>query len=45
MNQTVGEKFPDLDLALKDHTGQEVKLSEVTEGKFPLIVVFYRGYW
>ncbi len=43
MNQTVGEKFPDL--ALKDHTGQEAKLSEVTEGRFPLIVVFYRGYW
>ncbi len=43
MNQTVGAKFPDL--ALKDHSGEEVKLSEVTAGKFPLIVVFYRGYW
>ncbi len=43
MNQTVGAKFPDL--ALKDHTGREAKLSDMTEGKFPLIVVFYRGYW
>ncbi|MCY4439083.1 MAG: hypothetical protein OXE53_02570 [Deltaproteobacteria bacterium] len=43
MNQTVGEKFPDL--ALKDQTGQEAALSGITEGKFPLIVVFYRGYW
>ena len=43
MNQTVGGQFPDL--ALKDQTGQEVRLSAVTEGKFPLIVVFYRGYW
>ena len=43
MNQAVGGQFPDL--ALKDQTGQEVKLSEVTEGRFPLIVVFYRGYW
>ena len=43
MNQTVGAKFPNL--ALKDHTGEEVSLSGVSEGKFPLIVVFYRGYW
>ncbi len=43
MNQTVGAKFPDL--ALKDQTGQEAALSGITEGKFPLIVVFYRGYW
>ena len=43
MNQTVGGQFPDL--ALKDQTGQEVSLSAITEGRFPLIVVFYRGYW
>jgi len=43
MNQTVGAKFPDL--ALKDQSSQEVKLSDITEGKFPLIVAFYRGYW
>ncbi len=43
MNQTVGATFPDL--ALKDQTGQEVPLSAITEGRFPLIVVFYRGYW
>lgn len=43
MNQSVGEKFPDL--ALKDHTGEVVSLSGVSEGRFPLIVVFYRGYW
>lgn len=43
MNQTVGATFPDL--ALKDQTGQDVALSGITEGRFPLIVVFYRGYW
>ena len=43
MNQTIGARFPDL--ALKDHSGQEVKLSDITEGRFPLIVAFYRGYW
>ena len=43
MNQTVGGTFPDL--ALEDQTGQEVALSGITEGRFPLIVVFYRGYW
>ena len=43
MNQTVGATFPDL--ALKDQSGQEVALSGITEGRFPLIVVFYRGYW
>ncbi|MGH7844268.1 MAG: redoxin domain-containing protein [Candidatus Binatia bacterium] len=42
MNQTIGERFPDLELP--DHDGQKVKLSEIA-GKFPLIVVFYRGYW
>ncbi len=43
MNQTVGANFPDL--ALEDQRGTELKLSEITEGKFPLVVVFYRGYW
>lgn len=43
MNQIVGAKFPDL--ALKDQSGQEAPLSGITEGRFPLIVVFYRGYW
>lgn len=43
MNQTVGAQFPDL--ALKDQSGQEAKLSDITEGRFPLIVAFYRGYW
>ena len=43
MNQTVGATFPDL--ALKDQSGQEVALSAITEGRFTLIVVFYRGYW
>ena len=44
MNQAVGGQFPDL--ALKDQTGQEARhCQRMTEGKFPLIVVFYRGYW
>lgn len=42
MNQAIGKRFPDLELL--DHDGQSVKLSEIA-GKFPLIVVFYRGYW
>lgn len=42
MNQAIGKKFPDLELP--DHDGQLVKLSQIA-GKFPLIVVFYRGYW
>ena len=43
MNQTVGARFPDL--AFKDQWGQEVKFSDITESRFPLVVVFYRGYW
>jgi peroxiredoxin len=39
----VGEKFPDL--ALPDHTGTEVKLSDITRGKDPLAVIFYRGWY
>jgi peroxiredoxin len=42
MNQTIGKRFPDLELP--DQDGQKVKLSEIA-GKFPLIVIFYRGYW
>ena len=42
MNQAIGKGFPDLELP--DQDGQIVKLSEIA-GKFPLIVVFYRGYW
>ncbi len=42
MNQAIGKRFPDL--ALPDHEGQVVRLSEIA-GKFPLIVIFYRGYW
>ncbi len=42
MNQTIGKKFPDV--ALIDHEGQEVRLSQYA-GKFPLIVTLYRGYW
>ncbi|MBI2352471.1 MAG: redoxin domain-containing protein [Deltaproteobacteria bacterium] len=42
MNQVIGKSFPDLQLP--DHEGQSIKLSEIA-GKFPLMVVFYRGYW
>jgi len=42
MNQAVGKRFPDLELP--DQEGQNIKLSEIA-GKFPLVVVFYRGYW
>jgi hypothetical protein len=38
-----GAKFPDL--ALPDHTGTEVHLSEITRGKDPLAVIFYRGWY
>ncbi|MEK7335270.1 MAG: hypothetical protein AAB222_08110 [Candidatus Binatota bacterium] len=42
MNQVIGKSFPDLQLP--DHEGQSIRLSEIA-GKFPLMVVFYRGYW
>lgn len=42
MNQTIGQRFPDIELP--DQDGQLVRLSEIA-GKFPLIVTFYRGYW
>jgi peroxiredoxin len=42
MNQTVGQRFPDVELS--DQDGRLVRLSQIAE-KFPLIVSFYRGYW
>jgi len=39
----VGGKFPDL--ALPDQSGTLVKLSELTNGRDPLAVIFYRGWW
>jgi peroxiredoxin len=42
MNQTIGQRFPDIELP--DQDGQLVRLSQIA-GKFPLIVTFYRGYW
>jgi len=42
MNQVIGKRFPDLQLP--DHEWQSIRLSEIA-GKFPLMVVFYRGYW
>jgi peroxiredoxin len=42
VNQAIGKRFPDLEFP--DHDGQAVKLSAIA-GKFPLILVFYRGYW
>ena len=42
MNQTIGKRFPDIELP--DQDGRVVKLSELV-GKFPFIFSFYRGYW
>ena len=42
MNQSIGQPFPDLELP--DHEGKAARLSEIA-AKFPLILVFYRGYW
>jgi peroxiredoxin len=42
MNQSSGKHFPDLEMAADD--GKKIKLSEIA-GNFPLILVFYRGYW
>jgi hypothetical protein len=39
----VGGKFPDL--ALTNHNGAETRLSEITRGKDPLAVIFYRGWY
>jgi peroxiredoxin len=42
MNQTIGQRFPDIELP--DQDGQGVKLSQLI-GKFCVILSFYRGYW
>ncbi len=42
MNLSIGDRFPDLELP--NHENSKVRLSEIA-GRFPLIVVFYRGYW
>jgi len=42
MNQTIGKRFPDLELAADD--GKKIKLSEIA-ANFPLILIFYRGHW
>lgn len=42
MNQSTGKPFPDIELP--DHEGKSIRLSEIA-AKFPLILVFYRGYW
>ena len=42
MNQTIGKHFPDLEMTADD--GNRVKLTEIA-GNFPLILVFYRGFW
>jgi peroxiredoxin len=42
MKQTVGQRFPDVELP--DQDGQLVRISQLA-GKFPLIISFYRGYW
>jgi peroxiredoxin len=42
MNQAIGKPFLDLEMAADD--GKKIKLSEIA-ANFPLILVFYRGYW
>ncbi len=42
MNLSIGKCFPDLEI--RDHKREMVKISDIA-GKFPLVVVFYRGYW
>lgn len=39
----VGGKFPDI--ALPDHTGTIVHISEINRLKDPLAVIFYRGWY
>jgi len=43
LNVTVGSKFPDI--ALPDGQKNLVKPSDLTGGKDPIAVVFYRGWW
>ncbi len=42
MNQAIGQRFPDLEMTGDD--GKKIKLSEIA-ANFPLILVFYRGFW
>jgi peroxiredoxin len=42
MNQSIGRRFPDIELL--DQDSQMVQLSLLV-GKFPFILSFYRGYW
>ena len=42
MNQTIGKRFPDIELP--DQDGQLIRLSQWV-GKFPFILSFYRGFW
>lgn len=42
MNQTIGKRFPDLEMTAED--GQKIKLSAIA-ANFPLLLIFYRGYW
>ena len=42
MNLVIGKAFPNLELV--DQDKKQLRLSEIA-GNFPLIVVFYRGYW
>ncbi|HKA32237.1 MAG TPA: hypothetical protein VKH64_03420 [Candidatus Binatia bacterium] len=42
MNQAIGKKFPDFEMAADD--GQKAKLSAIA-ANFPLLLIFYRGYW
>ena len=42
MNQTVGQRFPDVELPDQDE--QVVTLSQIA-ATFPMVLSFYRGYW
>lgn len=42
MNLATGQEFPNVELS--DHEEKKVRLSDIA-GRFPLILVFYRGYW
>ena len=42
VNLSTGRGFPDLELL--DHTSKKVRLSEIANN-YPLIVIFYRGFW
>lgn len=38
-----GAKFPDI--ALPDHTGKMVHISEIAGGRDPLAIFFFRGWY